>query len=78
MEVGDTIKLKGISLKGKNRIRECGEEWVIQKIAQDTPYRDKGDMLITPVVQRSPFTKKFPEIRWIAKHDKDFEIDETQ
>ncbi len=27
--LGSTIRLKGISQKGKNRVRECGEFWTV-------------------------------------------------
>lgn len=33
--VGKTLQLKGLTTKGKNRIREHGEKWILIKFRKD-------------------------------------------
>lgn len=73
-DIGDQIKLKGKTLKGKNTIREHGEDWEIVDIArQGRPYGPKeGTLFVEPIIQKKP---NVPEMRWIDPFsDPDFEI----
>jgi hypothetical protein len=61
------MKLKGISLKGKNRIREHGDTWDVVEDSNNVPCLNN----------RPGFLIKSPDgdLRWIAKQDDDnFEI----
>jgi hypothetical protein len=62
INVGDRIVVIGISLKGKNRVKEFGDEWEVTKIANDAV------CLLSP----GPFLfvegkKKW--FRWISKEN---------
>lgn len=64
--------LKGLTQKGKNRIRELGNEWEIVRETDSVGFSsEKGPwLLITPVTSYN-----VDHDRWIhGKQDKDFEI----
>lgn len=63
---GNVLILKGKTNKGKNRIREFGNRWVILRI-------HKTDILIAAENDRSG--NDLPDSsRWTHSNDKDFEI----
>lgn len=66
---GDRLTLEGVSLKGKNRIRELGDKWVVVQTATPREWL-KDRVAITPVA-----TPKFPYIRFIhPTRDEHFKI----
>lgn len=68
---GDLLELSGKTLKGRNRINEHGNQWVITDIAHGHPFVHEGDLCIEPVEQKG----RFPEGRWISRsNDPNFEI----
>lgn len=68
---GDLLELEGKTLKGKNKIREHGNQWKITEIAHGHPFVHEGELCIEPVEQKG----RFPEGRWIMPaHDPNFNI----
>lgn len=67
------VRLKGKTLKGKNRVREHGDVWRVTKIAENSGgLIQKGDFLIEPIEQKG----RWPESRWVTPaSDKDFEVE---
>lgn len=62
---GDLLTLRGKTLKGKNRVREHGETWVVVKA------HPVLGLHVEPEVQRN----RWPEKRWInPTNDPNFEI----
>jgi len=63
------LTLKGITQKGKNRIRECGDKWKVIEEQEKNVFNEYGPWLfIEPITDKEKF-------RWIHKNnDKDFEI----
>lgn len=47
MNVGDVITLRGKTLKGKNRIREHGDKWIVCEVDRSVISRNLG-ILIAP------------------------------
>jgi hypothetical protein len=74
--VGDIITLKGKSLKGKNRVREQGDQWIVNKA--DRPLVNNSTLLlIRPIVDKD--NDHDPRLRWVfPANDKDFEIKLTE
>jgi hypothetical protein len=69
MKKGNWIKLRGLTGHGKNRIREHGENWIIEEI------RDSRLMLRSKNNTFHVGGKAFPDGRWIdLPSDKNFEI----
>ena len=68
MEIGDTITVVGVSSKGKNRVRELGDQWTVVKF--------DGDRVdIRPVSE--PVGVVWTKSRWIkVNKDPDFRIAE--
>lgn len=68
------MKLRGRTNKGKNRIRELGEDWILVKESETVSFSsERGWLMVQPVTNPD-------KGRWIlAKNDPDFEIvgDET-
>jgi len=59
------ITLKGISLKGKNRVRELGQDWII--ISEPTPcqcFNGELGIMISPIKDRFNH-KGFDRARWV-------------
>lgn len=74
MNIGDIVLLVGKSLKGKNRVREHGDQWEIVDVtrAGKPMGRANGDLLVEPVIQSNP---QKPEMRWVRPtNDPDFEV----
>ncbi len=72
--LGEKIRLKGLSQKGKNRIRELGEQWVVFAVTDRVLFSpDKtGPWLFISPEHRNQDDKAS---RWIhAQHDVDFII----
>ena len=71
MQIGDLIKLKGVSKHGKNRIQQFGTDFVVSEI-RDSIQTTKHKSL------PGPFAMVFSptgDHRWIAvKNDPDFEV----
>jgi len=69
MIVGQTIEIEGVSLKGKNRVREQGSTFEIERIENRVLFSDKsGPWLLLK-------SKNPNHGRWIhATEDKDFRI----
>ena len=66
MNIGDFVKVEGISLKGKNRVREFGKLWKVKKI--DLHH---GTLLESCDIEDNTW-------RWVANHnDPDFKIVEV-
>lgn len=65
MEVLDKLIVKGKSHKGKNRVRELGDEWVV--VAKHPVH---GTM-ITPLAHVG---RRDGHLRWLKVNDQDFEI----
>lgn len=63
------ILLNGLTQKGKNRIRENGEEWTVVEIRQSVLFTSEpGPWILIE-------SNKTKHIRWIhSTHDKDFSI----
>ena len=72
--LGKTIKLKGISQKGKNRVRENGDEWFVHAETDHVLFakNEPGPWLyITPIGK--PYDHKAG--RWVhGSADTDFEV----
>ena len=63
--------LKGITQKGKNRIREHGNEWVLVRQAESVLFSQEPG----PWWFVYPVTGGVTECRWIRNtRDKDFEV----
>ena len=71
MQIGDFIKIKGVSKHGKNRIQQFGTDFVVSEI-RDSIQTTKHKNL------SGPFAMVFSptgDHRWIAvKNDPDFEV----
>ncbi len=66
MKIFDTVKLIGISAKGRQRVVRDGSEW---KIVNEINGRSTGAWLIESVIDSD-------QVRWISKNnDKNFEIE---
>lgn len=66
-----SIILKGITQKGKNRVREQGSEWVIEKMNHEVGFSQEAG----PWWLIRPITGSETASRWIRNtHDKDFEV----
>jgi hypothetical protein len=66
------VSLKGKTQKGKNRVRELGAQWQVEREADSVLFNDDPGpwLLIVPLVD--PTGTKF---RWLKKfHDQDFDI----
>ena len=62
MKVGDTVKVKGVSQKGKTRVKEHGEEWEVVN------FNDSINRIAL-------CSTKTGYVRWVdEKNDKDFEV----
>lgn len=64
------MKLKGKTQKGKNRIRECGDVWFLERTADSVLFDPRPGPwgLVTPESNKE-------KSRWIHMiHDTDFEI----
>ena len=69
-----SIILKGITLKGKNRVREQGSEWVIGRMTDKVEFSQESG----PWWLVRPITGSQIQDRWIRNTvDKDFEVVET-
>lgn len=71
--LGKTIRLKGKSMKGKNRIREHGDEWIVLAETDRVIFSQLtgGWLFITPLGK----TQDDKASRWIsAVTDFDFEV----
>ena len=72
--LGKKIKLKGITQKGKNRIRENGDIWVILAETQTVLFapNESGPWLF---ISPPNCDQTHKSARWIRSHsDKDFEL----
>ena len=70
MNIGDIVIVEGISQKGKNRVRELGNEWKVIKVSQNVLFsQEKCDwVLVAPSFDS-------PKFRWVKKFgDDDFRI----
>ena len=69
-----SIILKGITQKGKNRVREQGKEWIVLRMQREVAFSsDKGIWWLI-----RPITGFETASRWIHNTiDKDFEVVET-
>lgn len=47
-QVGDSLQLRGKTLKGKNRVHERGDTWIVKNISEGTPWIEKGMLFIEP------------------------------
>jgi|HubBroStandDraft_6_1064221.scaffolds.fasta_scaffold298177_2 hypothetical protein len=79
MKPEDIIILKGKTLKGKNRIREHGDKWVIFMVGDELPLKFlHGKILIVPEKDwnnKEAFENGWKEMRWIhPTNDPDFEV----
>lgn len=70
MNIGQTIKVRGLSQKGKNRIREHGNVWTIIQISETVRFSsDIGPWLLLRSLNGN-------SIRWMKEtNDKDFNED---
>ena len=69
-----SIILKGITQKGKNRVREQGTEWVIEKMQDKVVFSQE----LGPWWLIRPITGFETASRWIRNTvDKDFEVVEA-
>lgn len=68
--IGKKLVLKGVSRKGKNRVRENGNPWIIEKIQDSVMFSQKtGQWLLISLESDSG------KWRWIQRNnDSDFEI----
>lgn len=63
-----TLKLRGITRKGKNRIKQFGEHWLV---------KDEGNFNGNPSYKVRPANGS-DDLRWVFKNnDPDFEIIST-
>lgn len=69
MEINSTILLKGLSQKGKNRIRENGEEWTVLAIRLTVKFTSEpGPWILVESL-------KTGHVRWVhVSNDKDFKV----
>lgn len=64
------MTLRGVSLKGKNRIREFGSEWELVEVMAGN-----GSHLTDQVLVVATSDTRLNSLRWIKKtNDPDFEI----
>ena len=69
MERGVTITLKPITHKGKNRIREHGDQWKVLDISND------NRVLVTPIIDGEIRFEGY--LRWVfLTKDPHFEIEQ--
>ncbi len=72
--LGKTIKLKGISQKGKNRIRQVGDDWIVFAVTEHilfAPTKSGPWLFISP--KGTDHNSK--SARWIREYDDpDFEV----
>ncbi|CAB4196642.1 hypothetical protein UFOVP1290_162 [uncultured Caudovirales phage] len=63
------MKLRGRTNKGKNRIRELGEDWILVKESETVSFSsERGWLMIQPISNPD-------KGRWIlSKNDPDFEV----
>lgn len=72
---GSRIRLRGVSLKGKNRVREQGDVFVVQEVDLSVLSRNLG-LLVCPEADRD--NDFDPRNRWVLPlRDPDFEIVEV-
>ena len=73
MQVGQTIRLKGISRHGKNRIHEAkGDTWRISEIRREVAFKTTapGPFILTEVFFRFPETDpSYPHIKMLYCDD---------
>jgi hypothetical protein len=72
-EVNDELVLRGKSQKGKNRIRELGNLWVVDRITESVRFPTTGT---GPFLMIHPVDGDFDKhARWVAtRNDPDFQI----
>lgn len=72
MKIGDIITLRGLSKKGKQRIRDLGRQWKIVGIGNNVVCCGGGSaMMVEPC--GNPDAKKYA--RWVAfRKDTDMEV----
>lgn len=72
MKIGDEIILRGKSHKGKNRIKEQGELWVIEQTSMSVGFSTPG---AGPFLFIKALSGHKDGVRWVASiNDRDFEI----
>ena len=69
---GDVIVLRGKTLKGKNRVREHGERWVVREVDHSVLSPNLG-LLVRPEGSNNPDAYS-RWVRTVGNGDPDFEI----
>lgn len=78
MNIGQQVRLVGKTLKGKNRIREHGDLWLVSDIREEVISKN-GKKAVALVSVKTDEHGWPSDSRWVAvESDDDFTIEEEQ